>query len=79
MSTLTYYNKEKDLQRGPLIENPCKHHFHNAAAVKEYLFSSTAMLHCLKPTVNYLSKKFESSSNHLICFVITRISINPSY
>ena len=53
MSTLTYYNKEKDLQRGPLIENPCKHHFHNAAAVKEYLFSSTAMLHCLKPTVNY--------------------------
>lgn len=53
MSTLTYHNKRKDLRRGPLIENPSKHHLHNAATVKEYLFSSTAMLHCLKPTVNY--------------------------
>lgn len=53
MSTLTYHNKRKDLQRGPLIENPCKHRLTNAASVKEYLFSSTAMLHCLKPTVNY--------------------------
>ena len=45
--------KEKDLRRGPLIENPSKHRLHNAATVKEYLFSSTAMLHRLKPTVNY--------------------------
>lgn len=53
MSTLTSYNKGKDLRRGLLIENPSKHRLHNAATVKEYLFSSTAMLHCLKPTVNY--------------------------
>ena len=37
---------KKDLRRGLLIENPCKHRLHNAATVKEYLFSSTAMLHC---------------------------------
>lgn len=38
MSTLTYHYKEKDLRRGPLIENPSKHRLHNAATVKEYLF-----------------------------------------
>ena len=53
MSTLTSYNKGKDFRRGLLIENPSKHRLHNAATVKEYLFSSTAMLHRLKPTVNY--------------------------
>ena len=42
MSTLTSYNKGKDLRRGLLIENPSKHRLHNAATVKEYLFSSTA-------------------------------------
>lgn len=52
MSTLTYHNKEKDLRRGPLIENPCKHRLHNAATVKEYLFSSVTTIHYLKPTVN---------------------------
>ena len=44
---------KKDLQRGLLIENKRKYRLHNATTVKEYLFSSTAMLHCLKPTVNY--------------------------
>lgn len=53
MSTLTYHNKRKDLRRGPLIENPSKHHLHNAATVKEYLFPSVTIIHCLKPTVNY--------------------------
>ena len=52
MSTLTYHNKRKDLQRGPLIENPSKHHLHNAATVKEYLFPPVTMVHCLKPIVN---------------------------
>lgn len=61
MSTLTYHYKEKDLLRGPLIENPSKHRLHNAATVKEYLFQDIAMIHCLKPTVNYQFKKFESS------------------
>lgn len=53
MSTLTYHYKEKDLRRGPLIENPSKHRLHNAATVKEYLFQPIAMIHCLKPTVDY--------------------------
>lgn len=53
MSTLTYHYKEKDLRRGPLIENPSKHHLHNAATVKEYLFPATLIVPCLKPIVNY--------------------------
>ena len=52
MSTLTYHSKRKDLRRGPLIENPSKHHFHNAATVKEYLFPPATIIHCLKPIVN---------------------------
>ena len=43
---------KKDLRRGPLIENPSKHHLHNAATVKEYLFPPVTMVHCLKPIVN---------------------------
>lgn len=44
---------KKDLRRGPLIENPCKHRLTNAATVKEYLFPATLIVPCLKPIVNY--------------------------
>lgn len=52
METCVFLCTEKDLRRGPLIENPSKHHLHNAATVKEYLFPPVKMIHCLKPTVN---------------------------
>ena len=49
---MCFFMYKKDLRRGLLIEKPSKHRLHNAATVKEYLFPSVTMIHCLKPTVN---------------------------
>ena len=52
METCVFLCTKKDPRRGQLIENPCKHHFHNAASVKEYLFPATLIVPCLKSIVN---------------------------